>query len=394
MIAQTVYQHDNVYSFKLNPGIHHPSAYHEEYDDLPDRRIYNINVDEIHMNVLLYMAYPERPNPVCCYIEYLRRVDIRKREFQDRIDDAWKTLDMPHPGPNGVKRYPLIKSVVNDHGLIVNLISASSDPIIRSRQIKIAIEIYLRKIEPHFGRKLDEEFYNNVDWDFFMKSPKPKDSFLRWHKWRCYFLNRLHRYQDDYDVRHLSMIDDHPEGPPDWREVDELRATKRNWFYMDMRNIQFFKIPCGFQKEVIPVDSRSPIGDIAFWDQIPLWKLPEKEFLPLQRIYNNQATPLETPDVLERYFMLSVFMQRTTSYPQWGSSVQQKKLVVEMDTNHGWGPATEDEVPANNEDVVDNEERLVEIIDVSDNEGEEQDPPPPKRLRVVHESSDNRNLGT
>jgi hypothetical protein len=174
------------------------------------------------------------------------------------------------------------------------------------------------------------------------------------------------------------MIDDHPEGPPDWREVDELRATKRTWFYMDMRNIQSFKIPCGFQEEVIPVDSRSPIEDIAFWDQIPLWKLPNaSKFLPIQRIYNQQAT-----------------MQQTTSYPQWGSSVHQKKLVVEMDTNHGWGPATEDEVPVNNEDGVDNEERLVEIIDVSDNEGEEQDPPPPKRLRVVHESSDYRNLGT
>jgi hypothetical protein len=189
----------------------------------------------------------------------------------------------------------------------------------------------------------------------------------------------------------LSIIDDHPEGPPDWRDVDELRATKRTWFYMDMWNIQFFKIPCGFQEEVIPVDSRSPIGDIAFWDQIPLWKLPNaSEFLPIQRIYNNQAPPLETPDELERYFKLSVFMQQTTSYPQWGSSLHQKKLVVEMDTNHGWGPAPEVQVTANNDDVEDNEERLDEIIDVSDNE----DPPPPKRLRVMHESSDNRNLGT
>jgi hypothetical protein len=59
------------------------------------------------------------------------------------------------------------------------------------------------------------------------------------------------------------------------------------------------------------------IGDIAFWDQIPLWKLPAlpaKEFLPIQRIYNNQATPLETPAVLERHFNLATFMQQTTSH--------------------------------------------------------------------------------
>ena len=36
VIAQTEYQPDNVYSFKLNPGIHHDSAYNEELDDPPD----------------------------------------------------------------------------------------------------------------------------------------------------------------------------------------------------------------------------------------------------------------------------------------------------------------------------------------------------------------------
>jgi hypothetical protein len=204
----------------------------------------------------------------------------------------------------------------------------------------------------------------------------------------------MHRYEDDYDVRHLSMIDDHPEGPPAWREVDEIRATKRNWFYMDSLTIQYFKIPCGFQEEVIPVDPRSTLGDISFWDQIPLWKLHHSEFLPIQRIYNNQATPLETPEILERHFRLAIFMRQTTSYPKWGSSVQQKKQVVEMDTNHGWGPATEDQVTASNDDVDDNEERLVEIIDVSDDDGEEQDPPPPKRPRVVREYADKQNWGT
>ncbi len=60
------------------------------------------------------------------------------------------------------------------------------------------------------------------------------------------------------------------EGPAEWRVVDELRAEKRNWFYMDSLTVQFFKIPCGFQEEVIPVDPRSTIGDVAFWDQIPI----------------------------------------------------------------------------------------------------------------------------
>jgi hypothetical protein len=66
--------------------------------------------------------------------------------------------------------------------------------------------------------------------------------------------------------------------------------------------------------------------------------------------------------------MLSVYMQQQTSYPKWGSSVKQKKQVVDFDNSHGWGPASEVQAADNNDDVEDNEERLVEIIDVSDNE--------------------------
>jgi hypothetical protein len=347
------------------------------------------------MNVLLYLHYPERVNPCSCYLYYLRHVDERKHEFQERIDYAWASVDKPSLGPNNVVRFPVFKSVVNDHSLIVKLISAAWDPVVRSRQIKIRIESYLRKLEPHFERTLDDIIYSNVEWDYLTRSPAPKDSFLRWHRWRCYFLNRMHRYDDHCDLSELSIIDDHPEGPAEWRVVDELRAEKRNWFYMDSLTVQFFKIPCGFQEEVIPVDPRSTIGDVAFWDQIPLWKLPDAfQFLPIQRIYNNQATPTDTPTLLERQFLLSVFMEQQTSYPKWGSSVKQKKQVVELDNTHGWGPAPEVQAADNDDDVEDNEERLVEIIDVSDNDGEEQDPPPPKRLRVMHESSDNRNLGT
>ncbi len=37
--------------------------------------------------------------------------------------------------------------------------------------------------------------------------------------------------------------------------------------------------------------------------------------------------------------------------------------------------------------------RNVEVVDVSDDDGE-QDPPPPNKPKVVHESSDDENLGT
>ena len=62
--------------------------------------------------------------------------------------------------------------------------------------------------------------------------------------------------------------------------------------------------------------------------------------------------------------------------------------------NHGWGPATDEQVTASDDDVNDNEEWLVEIIDVSDNDDDDQDPTSPKKQKVEHASSDYRNLGT
>ena len=50
--------------------------------------------------------------------------------------------------------------------------------------------------------------------------------------------------------------------------------------------------------------------------------------------------------------------------------------------NHGWGPATDEEVTASDDDVNDNEEWLVEIIGVSDNDDDDQDPTPPKKQKL------------
>ena len=164
---------------------------------------------------------------VKCNERYLRHVDQEKHEYQRWIDFAWLILDKPTPGPGVVPRFKAIKSVLTDPIHVVKLISAHPDPVIRFRQTQLAIEGYVRKIEPLFKRQLTDEFHNNVDWDMFRHSPHPQESFLRWHRWRCYCLNRWHRHKDDYGVEYLSMIDDHEEGPPQWRDVDDVRPTKR-----------------------------------------------------------------------------------------------------------------------------------------------------------------------
>jgi hypothetical protein len=196
----------------------------------------------------------------------------------------------------------------------------------------------------------------------------------------------------------LSPIDDLPEGPPNWRDIDELRAEQRNWFIMCSVTSQYTKVPCGFQDGVIPRDNDVDLEDIVFWEQIPLWKRgPHDNFLPLTRIWNNCARDQIADHLSHRHIRLTAYLQRPDS--KWGSVAQKNGI----STDNPWGIQPQS-LPGEAQDqgcgprVVTNSEdehtrRNVEVVDVSDDECE-QDPPPPKKPKVVHESSDDRNLGT
>ena len=107
----------------------------------------------------------------------------------------------------------------------------STDPEIRSREIKIALERYIRQVEPTIYESIEQRFQDNVDWDPFTDYPKPKASFLRWHRWRCYFRNKLlHFTSEKFKNTLWPTYNEVQEGPPLWRPIDEARTRKRDWF--------------------------------------------------------------------------------------------------------------------------------------------------------------------
>jgi hypothetical protein len=184
-------------------------------------------------------------------------VDQVQYEYQRVVDYAWISLDSPTPGPGGKPNYPAIESVLADPTLIINLISTSQDPYLRSRQIKIAIESYIRNIESYFNRQRENEFRHillNRKIRFYVGIDSAAISSIVGINLKMILT----------DVSPLSLIDDHPYGPMNWRDVDELRATKRNLFFMDYQTAQYFKIPCGFRDEVIPLDAHTDKKGIPF----------------------------------------------------------------------------------------------------------------------------------
>jgi hypothetical protein len=355
------YQPDDIFSMKLmsKDETNHHMRYSDEIDDLPDPRIYNISVEDLYVHVLLFIQDAQGPNAFHHYERYLRWVDPVKGDYQKAINLAWDTLYNESPPGKG-----RIRSLLQEPTLIAtNFQKAAMRISHRSqiyRQIQIVIEAYVRRIENHFHKKLDKDFYDNVGWDMISALPAPKDSYLRWMRWRCYFRNRFNRYLDDPDTIH-SPIDDITEGCPNWRDVDELRSQKRNWFLMDQNTAQYVSVSTKndpYQEEIIPTHRAIPRKDILYWDLIPLWR-PQDKFTPQQRIHNSEVEAIPAVDLSFRQQRMINYLQ--SDEPMWGRNV-------------------------------------VQILDDPDAWDDDQYPPAPKKLKVIHrviqESSDDSNMGS
>ena len=177
---ESMFDPGNIFNMKLDPTI--PGVgYEDEFDDLPDPRLYNVDMKEMLLYVYMFIhtSDDDDNHPFFNYERYVRLIDQDKDAYQETIDAAWKSLKAV--------------DIANEPLRLVHILGPqfSSDPDIRAREIKIALERYIRQAEPTIYASIEQRFQDNVDWDPFTKYPRPKASFLRWHRWRCYFRNRL-----------------------------------------------------------------------------------------------------------------------------------------------------------------------------------------------------------
>ena len=129
--------------------------YNDEIDDLPDPRHYDISVEDLHVHVLLFMqAEDTARHPFHHYERYIRWVDPVKRKYRISVALAWDTLYSDSPSTRR------IRSILHEPTLIVKKFQRAAlrnnDPSKRYRQIQIVIEAYVRSIENHFHKKLNE----------------------------------------------------------------------------------------------------------------------------------------------------------------------------------------------------------------------------------------------
>jgi len=130
---------------------------------------------------------------------------------------------------------------------------------------------------------------------------------------------------------------------------------------MDQNTAQYVSVStknAPYQEELIPTHRAIPRKDILYWDLIPLWR-PQDKFTPQQRIYNSEVEAIPAVDLSFRQQRMINYLQ--SDEPMWGRNV-------------------------------------VQILDDPDAWDDDQYPPAPKKLKVIHrviqESSDDSNMGS
>ncbi len=84
--GESLFDPDNIFNMKLDPTI--PGVgYEDEFDDLPDPRLYNVDMKEMLLYVYIFIHASDDDNnhPFFNYERYLRLIDQNKDAYQSAI---------------------------------------------------------------------------------------------------------------------------------------------------------------------------------------------------------------------------------------------------------------------------------------------------------------------
>ena len=91
--VESSFDPDNIFCMKLDPTIEGVN-YEDEFDDLPDPRLYSVDVQMLltWVFIFIYARHDDNTHPFFNYERYVRFVDPDSVAYQSAIDAAWGTL--------------------------------------------------------------------------------------------------------------------------------------------------------------------------------------------------------------------------------------------------------------------------------------------------------------
>ena len=277
-----------------------------ELDDLPDPRLYGIDVAQLHSFARNNTFDPS-------YQNYLLRVE-NDYLTTTMFDNLLINMDLLVDANIDKMQRRFNKS--NPIMFFPPVLSANEEQ--RKKQIHRALYTYVVRLDIQIKSKTMYDSLDNIHWGIGTGDPSPKLPWLRWLRWRTYFIHM--KLAGINAMRpELGPL---PHGPPLLREIDKVRMSLSNCFALVRTIAQFAcnSYGCLTSEDPLPPFPNVDDKDIILYQYKSIWTLDLNDFngemvWTGSKLFNGYHPPLQAKMTL-RQKSLQTFMMN--QYPEWG----------------------------------------------------------------------------
>jgi hypothetical protein len=314
-----------------------------ENDDLPDPRLYNIDVQDLrHWHIqdnLSTTPFEEMTyNSFHHYLQAIEPAYLIVKMDEAKTKYTRTTVEQHLPTSEKV-----ILAAPSALMFFQECYPFSLDPQLRSRQVNRALNTFIVRLEVLIDNKTLDEVTDNVFWGTITLNPSPKKAWLRWLRWKKYYLN-LTVTNIRHDRVTTELVDPHY-GPPFIRPKDRQRMSMHNCFTLDSETAQYTCIGgCLDVFDDDPPVSHVPYSMVVISQHVSIWHCAYRPWGFHDDYDERTFWPSNNPTVGPT---LSWRTQRLNKYirsinPEWG-----RKAKGRNDSNT-WGGTSTDAVESSN----------------------------------------------
>ena len=299
------------YSFNMN---HYPGVLWEN-DDLPDPRLYNLDVQKLrHWQIRDQNdnEKPERSLSQMVYHSYHRYLqEIEPVYYNARVRESTKkytttTVNQHLPTPASIQRRMFSPIMFFPPFL-------SNNPTMRSFQIQRSLNTFIVRLEALIENKVIDEVTDNIYWGIFSPNPTPQRAWLRWIRWRTY-----HNHLTFSNLRNNTTTTEleQPEyGPPSLRPIDKRRMELHNCFSLDTITAQYYHLGgCCDEEGIFPRVRHCDPDKVVLYTCASIWRIGHDDQIDSTYI-------IHKPEILRcnntwRQQRLKTYLEHLN--PEWG----------------------------------------------------------------------------
>jgi hypothetical protein len=260
----------SLFSFNMN---HYPGVLWEN-DDLPDPRLYNIDVQKLRhwqirdqddaekkdrkLSQMVYNSYDR-------YLQEIEPVLYNARLRESTRKFTITTVNQHLPTPASIQRR-MFSPIMFFPPML------SNNKTMRSFQIQRSLNTFIVRLEALIDNKVIDEVTDNIYWGIFTPNPTPQKAWLRWLRWRTY-----HNHLTFSNLRNNTITTEleQPEyGPPFLRPIDRRRMELHNCFSLDTITAQYYHLGgCCDEEGIFPKVRHCDPDKVVLYTCASIWRI-------------------------------------------------------------------------------------------------------------------------